>query len=93
MTALRLGETGVRDKKKCLYLSQGVPVCDGLTRVSQHFVPVISSKTLSIWPGATHTDHLIVSNPVRSKTHIWMHIVKLLVVLEQTQKIMTKLNN
>lgn len=60
--------------KKCLYLSQSVPVCDGLPWVSQHFVPVISSETLSFWPGVTHTDHLIMSNPVSSKTHIYTYV-------------------
>lgn len=47
-----------------MYLSQSVPVCDGLSWVSQHFVPVISSKAYSIWAGSAHTNHLIVSNPV-----------------------------
>lgn len=64
-----------------MYLSQGVPVCDGLPRVSQHFVPVISSKAHSICASSAHTDHLIVSNPVSSKalilTCIWIHEVML----------------
>lgn len=47
-----------------VYLSQGVPVCDGFAWVSQHFVPVIPSQTLGVWPGATHTDDLVVPHPV-----------------------------
>lgn len=57
-----------------LYLSQGVPVCDGLPWVSQHFVPVISSKTLSVRPGVTHADHLIVSHPVGRETRVNTHL-------------------
>lgn len=48
-------------------------MCDGLPWVSQHFVPVISSKTLSIRPGVTHADHLIVSDPVGRETHVNTH--------------------
>lgn len=81
------------DGKKCVYLSQSVPVCDGLPWVSQHFIPVISSETLSVGPSVTHTDHLIVSNPVSLKhtfVHTWIHVVKLIVVLGMTHQSVTQ---
>lgn len=55
---------------RCVYLSQSVPVCDGLPRVSQHLVPMVPSETLSVWPRAAHPDYLIVSNTSRGKTYI-----------------------
>lgn len=55
---------------KRVYLSQSVPVCDRLTRVSQHLVPMVPSETLSVWPSAAHTDYLIVSNTLIGKRYM-----------------------
>lgn len=62
------------EKITFVYLSQSVPVSDGFSWISQHFIPVISSKAHSIWPGSTYTDHLIVSNPVASEILAMKHI-------------------
>lgn len=64
-----------RDKKKkreresrcqgiTAYLQQGVPVCYWLSVIGQHFVPVVSPKTLSVQSCSTHSDDFIVSDPV-----------------------------
>lgn len=72
MSALTKGQKknqseNLKQKKRAfLYLSQRVPVCDGLPRIRQHFVPVVSSKAHGIRTGSTHTDYLIMSNPVKS---------------------------
>lgn len=44
------------------YLTQGVPVGDGLAWVGKHLIPMVSTQTLSLRACPTHTDHLIVSN-------------------------------
>lgn len=52
-----------------LGLHQGVPVCNGLSRIGQHLVPVIAAKTLSTAAQPHHTDDLIMTYPVETHTH------------------------
>lgn len=47
-----------------LGLQQGVPVCNGLAWISQHLVPVVPAKSLSIASHPHHTDDLIMTYPV-----------------------------
>lgn len=55
MTHLLLGLLG---------LQQGVPVRNGLARISQHFVPVVPAESLGVAANSHHTDDLIMTYPV-----------------------------
>lgn len=54
----------------CSYLDERMPVCDGFAWVSQHFIPVFSSQTLSIITYSTHADDLIVTYTVKKDSKI-----------------------
>lgn len=65
-------------KRTVLYLSQGMPVRNGLAWVGQHLVPVVPPQALSIWPRPTHTYHLVVAHPVgimQTHTHTHKHAI------------------
>lgn len=47
------------------YLHQGMPVCDGLPRIRQHFTPVVSAQPLGFVAYLTHADDLIVTYTVK----------------------------
>lgn len=47
------------------YLHQGMPVCDGLPRIRQHFTPVVSAQPLGFVAYLTHADGLIVTYTVK----------------------------
>lgn len=53
----------VRVRKSQAHLQQGVPVCYRFPVIGQHFIPVVSPKTLSVQSCSTHSDDLIVSDP------------------------------
>lgn len=50
------------------YLHQGMPVCDGLAWIRQHFTPVVSAQPLSFVAYLTHADDLIVTYTVKWST-------------------------
>lgn len=54
----------------CSYLDERMPVCDGFAWVSQHFIPVFSSQTLSIITYSTHANDLIVTYTVKRDSKI-----------------------
>lgn len=47
------------------YLHQGMPVCDGLPRIRQHFTPMVSAQPLSFVAYLTHADDLIMTYTVK----------------------------
>lgn len=54
-----------QEKGTLRYLSQGMPVRDGLAWVRQHFVPVVAAQALSLRACSAHTNHLIVAHSVQ----------------------------
>ena len=46
------------------YLQQGVPMCYWFSVIGQHFIPVVSPKTLCIQSCSTNSYDLIVSYPM-----------------------------
>lgn len=55
---------------RLLGLQQGVPVCNGLARVSQHLVPVVPAESLGVAPEPHHTNDLIMTYPVGTRAHV-----------------------
>ncbi len=52
-----------------LGLQQGVPVCNGLAWISQHFVPVVPAKSFGVASNPHHTNDLIMTYPVGTHTY------------------------
>ena len=57
------------EKGSLRYLSQGMPVCDGLAGVSKHFIPVVTAQTFCFRPGPADTNHFVVAHPVQGCKH------------------------
>lgn len=53
---------------RLLGLQQGMPVSNGLAWISQHLVPVVSAKSLSVASHPHHTNDLIMTYPVATHT-------------------------
>lgn len=56
-----------------LGLQEGMPVCNRLPWISQHFIPVVPAKSLSMASNPHHTNDLIMTHPVEAQARNTMN--------------------